>query len=139
MLHHGTGEQTEVGATGRPWVADPRGWRPSKPPIIYVDKKEFLAHCARQPGTLPGREVHGVLDHLKWTTRRPRWDVPGMARRPSFMEIDAEQFDAYEWGMIIDVTRRSYEISQGNRGIRVVRDAAEGGVDFGGEQQREAR
>lgn len=138
MLHHGTGEKAEVGATGRPWVAKTNGWRPSKPPVIYVDKKEFLAHCARQPGTLPGRDVHNVLDHLKWTQRRPRWEVPGMARRPTFMEIEPEEFDAYEWAMIIDATRRSYEISQGKRGLRVARAEAEGGVEFD-EQQREAR
>jgi hypothetical protein len=139
MLHHGTGEQAEVGATGRPWVAKTHGWRPSRPPVIYVDKKEFLVHCARQPGTLPGRDAHNVLDHLKWTQRRPRWEVPGMARRPTFMEIEPEEFDEYEWGMIIDVTRRSYEISQGKRGLRIARAEVEGGVEFGGDEQREAR
>ncbi len=140
MLHHGTGEQNEVGATGRPWVRKTGGWQPSTPPVIYIMRDEFLNHCIRQPGAVQGRDVRTVLEHLKLTIRRPRAVIPGMARRPSFLEIEPDEFTIEEWMAIIDVTRRSYEVSQGKRGLRVARAEAaedEGGMEFG--QQRGAR
>jgi hypothetical protein len=136
MLHHGTGQLAEVGSTGRPWVKATNGWRPSKPPTIYIDKNEFLEHCRRQPGAVQGREVKGVIDHLHLTARRPRAQVPGMARRPTFLEVEAEQFSEEEWTAIIDVTRRSYDISAGKRGLHVAGSEQDNGVEFG---QREAR
>jgi hypothetical protein len=139
MLHHGTGEPNEVGASGRPWVRKTNGWKPSTPPIIFIDLKEFLEHCRRQPGAVAGREIKGVLDHLHLTIRRPRIKAPGMMSRPTFYEIAPEEFDANEWAAIIDVTRHSYEISQNKRGLRLAdADTDSGGVSIS-DGRREAQ
>lgn len=130
MLHHGTGQLAEVGASGRPWVRKTNGWRPERPPIILLDRNEFMEHCRRQPGALQGRAVAGVMDYLKLTKRRVRAEVPGMSGRPTWYEVDAEQFTPGEWAAIIDVTRVSYERSMTGKGLRAVGSEERGyGID----------
>lgn len=130
MLHHGTGQLAEVGASGRPWVRKTNGWRPERPPVILLDRNEFMEHCRRQPGALQGRAVAGVMDYLKMTKRRVRAEVPGMSGRPTWYEVDAEQFTAGEWAAIIDVTRVSYERSMTGKGLRAVGSEERGyGID----------
>lgn len=137
MLHHGTGQLAEVGASGRPWVRKTNGWRPERPPSILLDRNEFMEHCRRQPGAVQGRAVAGVMDYLKLTRRRIRADVPGMSGRPTWYEIDAEQFTAGEWGAIIEVTRISYERSMTGKSLRVVGSEERGyGIDGSGRAAR---
>lgn len=135
LLHHGTGQANEVVSTGRPWVRKTHGWRPSQPPQILVDKSQFLDHCRRQPGAVQGRDVKDVLGHLKLSVNRSR--LPGGVRRLSFLEIEPEEFDLDEWTSIIEVTRHSYEVSEGKRGLRVAGKADRNGVEF--EADREAQ
>lgn len=140
MLHHGTGQPNEVGASGRPWVRKTNGWRVDRPPVIYLDRNEFLAHCRQQPGALQGREVAAVLDYLRLTRRRPRVKAPGMGGRPTWYEIDAEQFTPAEWGAIIEVTRPAYERSLNGKGLRAVGDGERGyGIDGSSPEGRVAR
>lgn len=140
MLHHGTGEPNEVGASGRPWVRKTNGWRPERPPVIYVDRNEFLEHCRRQPGALPGRHIADVFGYLRLTRRRPRTKAPGMAGRPTWYEIDPEQFSPSEWAAIIEVTRPAYERSITGKALRVVGGEERGyGIDGAGPGERAAR
>lgn len=121
MLHHGTGEPNEVGAQGRPWVKETRGWSTDNPPVIYVGRNEFLDHCRRQPGAVLGRGNTGVLEYLKLVKRRPRVGAPGMAARQTWYEIEPGEFSTEEWAAVISVTRHSYEVSMGKRGLHAVR------------------
>jgi hypothetical protein len=123
MLHHGTGEPNEVGSQGRPWVKETRGWTPHDPPVIYVDRSQLLDHCRRQPGAAigTGRGAAGVLDYLKLIKRRPRVGAPGMGARQTWYEIEPGEFSADEWLAIIEVTRHSYNVSAGKRGLHSVR------------------
>lgn len=120
MLHHGTGEPNEVGAQGRPWVKETRGWKVTDPPVIYVGRNEFLDHCRRQPGAVVGRGNTGVLEYLKLVKRRPRVGAPGMGARQTWYEIEPGEFSPEEWEAVITVTRHSYEVSAGKRGLRAV-------------------
>lgn len=120
MLHHGTGEPNEVGAQGRPWVKETRGWTVTDPPVIYVGRNEFLDHCRRQPGAVLGRGNTGVLEYLKLVKRRPRVGAPGMSARQTWYEIEPGEFSPEEWEAVIAVTRHSYEVSAGKRGLRAV-------------------
>jgi hypothetical protein len=120
MLHHGTGEPNEVGAQGRPWVKETRDWVVNNPPVIYVGRNEFLDHCRRQPGAVLGRGNTGVLEYLKLVKRRPRVGAPGMEARQTWYEIEPGEFSADEWMAVIAVTRHSYEVSMGKRGLRSV-------------------
>jgi hypothetical protein len=122
MLHHGTGQTGEVGASGRPWVRDTNGWNPDRPPVIYVDQSQFLAHCAAQPGGVTGRAARTILEFLKIVRRRPRVQMPGSTRRPTWYEIEQEQFSRAEWSSIIEVTRPSYERSMNGKPLRAVED-----------------
>lgn len=136
MLHHGTGEPNEVGASGRPWIRRTNGWTPDTPPIIYIDQNQFLGHCANQPGGVSGRAARSVLEFLRITRRRPRVQMPGSSRRPTWYEIDAEQFSRSEWLTIIEVTRPSYERSMTGKALRAVGDERGVSIDGG---QRAAR
>jgi hypothetical protein len=140
MLHHGTGEPNEVGAQGRPWVRETRGWNVADPPVIYIGRSEFLDHCRRQPGAIIGRAGAGVLEYLKLIKRRPRVGAPGMAARQTWFEIEPGEFSPEEWEAIITVTRHSYEVSAGKRGLRVVdgRDP-DAGVGIDDQEGRAAR
>jgi hypothetical protein len=141
MLHHGTGEPNEVGAQGRPWVKETRGWTTADPPVIYVGRSEFLEHCRRQPGAVVGRAGAGVLEYLKLVKRRPRVGAPGMGARQTWYEIEPAEFSPDEWAAIIEVTRHSYNVSAGKRGLRAVRpDGTAYDPDAGvGIDDREAR
>lgn len=131
MLHHGTGQVGEVGASGRPWVRKTNGWNPDVPPVIYVDQNQFLAHCANQPGGVSGRAARSVLEFLKLTQRRPRVQMPGSTRRPTWYEIENDQFSRTEWKAIIEITRPSYERSMTGKHMRVVGDDRGVSVDGG--------
>lgn len=141
MLHHGTGEPNEVGAQGRPWVKETRGWNVGDPPVIYIGKNEFLDHCRRQPGAVIGRSNTGVLEYLKLIRRRPRVGAPGMGARQTWYEIEPGQFSPEEWEAIITVTRHSYEVSAGKRGLRVVdgKHDPDAGVGIDDQEGRAAR
>lgn len=141
MLHHGTGEPNEVGAQGRPWVKETRGWTTADPPVIYVGKNEFLEHCRRQPGFVQGRAGTGVLEYLKLIKRRPRVGAPGMGARQTWYEIEPGQFSGDEWEAVIAVTRHSYEVSAGKRGLRAVNDGhdSDAGVGIDEQEGRAAR
>lgn len=129
MLHHGTGQTNEVGASGRPWVRHTNGWTPDKPPVIYIDQNQFLEHCKNQPGGVQGRAARTVLEFLRITRRRPRVQMPGSIRRPTWYEVEQDQFSRSEWQSIIEVTRPSYERSMTGKHMRVVGD--ERGVSIG--------
>jgi hypothetical protein len=141
MLHHGTGEPNEVGAQGRPWVKETRGWTPHDPPVIYVGRNEFLDHCRRQPGAVVGRAGAGVLEYLKLVKRRPRVHAPGLGARQTWYEIEPGEFSADEWFAIIEVTKHSYNTSAGKRGLHAVRpDGTAFNPDAGvGIDEQEAR
>ena len=141
MLHHGTGEPNEVGAQGRPWVKETRGWQVEDPPVIYVGKNEFLDHCRRQPGAVIGRGNTGVLEYLKLIKRRPRVGAPGMGARQTWYEIEPGQLSREEWDAVITVTRHSYEVSAGKRGLRAVDSGhdPDGGVGIDEQEGRAAR
>lgn len=136
MLYHGTGETNEVGASGRPWIRHTNGWKPDNPPVFYIDQTQFLIHCANQPGGVSGRAARSVLEFLRLTRRRPRIQMPGSSRRPTWYEIDPEQFSRAEWASIIEVTRPSYERSMTGKPLRAVDD--EHGVSIGGGENRTA-
>jgi hypothetical protein len=130
MLHHGTGEPNEVAATGRPWVRRTNGWRRERPPVIYVDPTEFLSHCRHQPGVPAGRAAADIVNYLRVTRRRPRLKAAGAAGRPTWLEIEPEQFSPEEWGAIIEVTRASYDRSITGKGLRSVGSGERGyGID----------
>lgn len=117
MMHHGTGQIAEVQANGRPWVRKPNGWNPADPPVIYIDRNQFLEHCRRQPGAVAGRAIKDVLDNLKLTPRRPRLDT---GERPTWHEIDPEQFSEDEWRSIVQVTQHAYEVSE-SKHLRMIK------------------
>jgi hypothetical protein len=131
MLHHGSGVENEVLASGRPWVRKTNGWTPETPPVIYVDQTQFLAHCATQPGGVSGRGARAVLEFLKMVQRRPRVRASGSMRRPTWYEIEPEQFGTGEWQSIIDVTRSSYERSMTGKAVRAVEDERGIGINEG--------
>lgn len=137
MLHHGTGEPNEVGASGRPWVRVTNGWNPDKPPVIYIDQNQFLAHVAAQPGGVTGRAARTVLEFLRLTRRRPRVQMPGTTRRLTWHEIDSDQFSRAEWFTIIEVVRPSYERSMTGKALRAVN--GERGVSVDDGQRQAAR
>lgn len=137
MLHHGSGVESEVLASGRPWVRKTNGWTPDAPPVILIDQNQFLAHCASQPGGVSGRAARTVLEFLKIIQRRPRMRVAGSTKRPTWYEIEPEQFSRGEWQSIVAVTQSSYERSLTGKHIRAVED--ERGISVSGEQGRAAR
>jgi len=134
MLHHGTGQIGEVGASGRPWVRHTNGWTPDRPPVVYIDQNQFLEHCKNQPGGVQGRAARTVLEFLRLTVRRPRVRLPGSTRRPTWHEIEADEFSRSEWLTIIEVTRPSYERSMTGKRMRVVGDDRGVGIDEGGKK-----
>lgn len=139
MTNHGTGQPNEVGSTGRPWVRKTNDWNPRNPPVILIDRGEFLEHCRRQPGALLGREGKDILAFLQLIKRRPRSKAPGMSGRPTWYEIEPPQFNQEEWAAIIEGTRNSYEISENKRHLHAVNpDGGEGGVSIA-TGQREAQ
>lgn len=137
MSHHGTGEPNEVGSYGRPWVRKTNGWKPQKPPVVYIDLAEFMNHCKQQPGAVIGRGSRGVIEYLKVTKRRPRNSAPGMAKRVTWYEVDPEQFTPEEWWAVIQVTRESYERSMTGKTLRAV--GSEEGRGFSIDGHRAAR
>jgi hypothetical protein len=52
-------------------------------------------------------------------------------RRPTWYEIEPEQFGTGEWQSIIDVTRSSYERSMTGKAVRAVEDERGIGINEG--------
>ena len=74
---------------------------------------------------------------MNLTPRRPRVILPGIqTRRPTWYEVEAEQFDTSQWVAIIDVMHHACEVSKTKRGLRAVRDGEEGAVSLGSDQPR---